>query len=179
MKSSTRPMCASAAMKRTLLAAALACTAACDSGERQPAKAAATSAAAPRAASMQLQKLAADNATVLGFVYTADTPHIVATFDNGSLLWRTQGGANPVAQGVVGAINETDRSCIGFKQKNPTMPTRGPERFLICEATEPIKHSNSLPRSQDFVLSPGTLFLQYDPPSGTGFSQLFYGQRAK
>ena len=135
--------------------------------------------ATPANATAQLQELAKSNATVLGYLYSAETPYIVASLDGGTLVWRTQGGANPVAQGRFAPLNESDRSCIGFKQQNPTMPSYGPERYLVCEALQPIRHSNSLPRSQDFTLPPGTLFLQYDPPMGTGFAQLFYGKRAK
>ena len=168
-------------MKRSVLLALLAFASGCDRSSNGPgAKSSASLAANPvGSATAQLQQLAAGNATVVGYVYTADTPYILATFSDGALLWRSQGGANPVAQGPIAAINETDRSCIGFKQKNPTMPMKGPERYLVCETVQPIKHSNSLPRSQDFVLSPGTLFLQYDPPAGTGFSQLFYAERKK
>jgi hypothetical protein len=154
--------------------------AACDRGsDPKSAKTASPPIATAGNASAQLQELAKSNATVLGYLYSAETPYIVASIDGGTLVWRTQGGANRVAQGRVGPLNESDRSCIGFKQQNPTMPSHGPERYLICEALEPIRHSNSLPRSQDFQLQPGTLFLQYDPPIGTGFAQLFYAKRAK
>ena len=162
-------------MKWRMVLAALALSA-CD---RPAVKASAPAAATSANVSAQLQELAKSNATVLGYLYSAETPYIVASLEGGMLVWRTQGGANRVAQGRVGPLNESDRSCIGFKQKNPTMPSHGPERYLICEALEPIRHSNSLPRSQDFQLSPGTLFLQYDPPIGTGFAQLFYAKPAK
>ena len=164
-------------MKWSVILAALV-LAACDRApDPKSAKPASQSTATP--ASAQLQELAKSSATVLGYLYSAETPYIVASIDGGTLVWRTQGGANQVAQGRVGPLNESDRSCIGFKQQNPTMPSHGPERYLICEALEPIRHSNSLPRSQDFQLSPGTLFLQYAPPIGTGFAQLFYAKRAK
>ena len=166
-------------MKWSVIAALLA-IAACDRGaERPAAKPANAPLATPANATAQLQELAKSNATVLGYLYSAETPYIVASLDGGTLVWRTQGGANSVAQGRVAPLNESDRSCIGFKQRNPTMPSHGPERYLICEALAPIRHSNSLPRSQDFTLQPGTLFLQYDPPLGTGFAQLFYAKRAK
>jgi hypothetical protein len=127
----------------------------------------------------QLDQLVKANASLIGYLYSADAPYIVATFENGTLIWRSQGGAHAVAQGRVSTINEPDRTCLGFEQQNPTMPSRGPERFLVCEAVQTIKHSNSLPRSQDYSLSPGTLFLEYDPPSGTGFAQVFYATRGK
>jgi len=165
-------------MKRGMFIAALALTA-CD----QPAPPAGTKPGAPPVAATgapaQLDQLVKTNASVIGYLYSVDTPYIVATFENGTLLWRSQGGAHAVAQGRAATINEPDRSCVGFEQKNPTMPTRGPERFLVCEAVQTIKHSNSLPRSQDYSLSPGTLFLEYDPPAGTGFAQLFYAKRTK
>jgi len=156
--------------------AALALTACDQSAPPQAAKPGA-SAAAGTGPTAQLDQLMKANASVLGYLYSADTPYIVATFENGTLLWRSQGGAHAVAQGRANTINEPDRSCVGFEQKNPTMPSRGPERFLVCEAAQTIKHSNSLPRSQDYSLSPGTLFLEYDPPAGTGFAQLFYAKR--
>src|SRR5437764_12484035 len=130
-------------MNRGFLAPALAFGAAC--GPSIDREAANLDAGRAVATSRQLQQLAADNATVVGVVYTADTPYIVATFQDGSLLWRSQGGANPVAQGPVASIHETDRSCIGFKQKNSTMPLKAPERYLLCDAIGPIKHSNRLP----------------------------------
>ena len=166
-------------MKWSVILAALA-IAACDRGPGpQAAKPASGASATPANATAQLQELTKSNATVLGYLYSAETPYVVASLDGGTLVWRTQGGANRVAQGRVAPLNESDRSCIGFKQQNPTMPSHGAERYLICEALQPIRHSNSLPRSQDFQLQPGTLFLQYDPPIGTGFAQLFYATRAK
>ena len=167
-------------MKRSIFIAALVLTA-CDQGGSPDGKAGTTPTAGATSApvSAQLDQLAKANASLVGYLYSADTPYIVASFDDGTLIWRSQGGANAVAQGRVGAINEPDRSCLGFEQKNPTMQTRGPERYLVCEATDSIKHSNSLPRSQDFTLSPGTLFIEYDPPAGTGYAQLFYAKRTK
>jgi hypothetical protein len=163
-------------MRLSLVIAALAlsaCDPASPDAKSKPAPVEAT-----RAPGGQLAGLAS-GATVVGYLYSADTPYIVATIEQGTLLWRSQGGANPVAQGPIATITDSDRTCIGFKQKNPTMATRGPERYLICEATASITHSNSLPRSQDFSLSPGTLFLEYDPPAGTGFVQIFYARRTK
>lgn len=153
--------------------------AACDRTAERPSAPASAATAKSATTSAQLQELAKTNATVLGYLYSVETPYIVASFDGDSLVWRTQGGANRVAQGRTAPLNESDRACLGFKQQNPTMPSRGAERYLVCEALEPIRHSNSLPRSQDFQLAPGTLFLQYDPPIGTGFAQLFYAKRAK
>jgi len=59
------------------------------------------------------------------------------------------------------------------------MPNHGPQSYLVCEALQSIEHSNSLPRSQDFRLEPGTLFLMYEPPKGTGYVQFFYAARSK
>ena len=165
-------------MRRRVFIAALALTA-CDQGGAPPGAKPAASAVGATSAPAQLDQLVKTNASVIGYLYSADTPYIVATFENGTLLWRSQGGAHAVAQGRISTINEPDRSCVGFEQKNPTMPERGPERFLVCEAVQTIKHSNSLPRSQDYSLSPGTLFIEYDPPAGTGFAQLFYAKRTK
>ena len=165
-------------MKRRLFIAALALTA-CDQRGPLPSPKPAASTIGATSAPAQLDQLVKADASVIGYLYSADTPYIVATFENGTLIWRSQGGAHAVAQGRVSVINEPDRSCLGFEQKNPTMPARGPERFLVCEAQQTIKHSNSLPRSQDYSLSPGTLFIEYDPPPGTGYAQLFYAKRTK
>ena len=45
---------------------------------------------------------------------------------------------------------------------------------LVCEALDAIQHRNNLPRSQDFYLKRGDLFLEYEPPRGTGFPQIYY-----
>lgn len=163
-------------MKRILLLAAVVVAAACSPASERPAP---KDDASPRGGTPKLQELAKRDASLVGYLYSADTPYIVASFEKGTLVWRTQGGANAVARGPVAAISDSDRACLGFKQTNPTMPSHGAERYLVCEALEPIKHSNSLPRSQDFSLPAGTLFLQYDPPASTGFPQLFYAKRAK
>jgi len=165
-------------MKRKVFIAALALSA-CDQAGPPPEAKPGASAVGASSGSAQLDQLMKTDASVVGYLYSADTPYIVATFENGTLLWRSQGGAHAVAQGRISTINQSDRSCVGLEQKNPTMPAHGPERFLVCEATLPIKHSNSLPRSQDYSLSPGTLFLEYDPPAGTGYAQLFYAKRTK
>src|ERR687884_617306 len=98
-------------MKWSVILAALALTA-CD----KPVQPQAAKPATPANASAQLQELAKSNATVLGYLYSADAPYIVASFDGDTLIWRTQGGANRVAQGRFAPLNESDRSCIGFKQ---------------------------------------------------------------
>ena len=165
-------------MKRRVFIAALALSA-CDQGASSPGPKPSASAVGAINAPAQLDQLMKSNASVIGYLYSADAPYIVATFENGTLVWRSQGGAHAVAQGRVSVANEPDRSCVGFEQKNPIMPERGPERFLVCEAVQTIKHSNSLPRSQDYSLAPGTLFIEYDPPAGTGFAQLFYAKRTK
>jgi len=130
-----------------------------------------TAAASP---STRLQQLVASNATLVGHLYSPDRPYVIASFSNGWLLWRADPENKPNAQGQAKVFTEPDRTCVGFEQKNPSMQTRGPERYLVCEAVQPIQHSNSLPRSQDFSLRPGTLFLQYQPAAGTGFAHLFY-----
>ena len=165
-------------MKRKVFIAALALSA-CDQAGPPPEAKPGASAVGASSGSAQLDQLMKTDASVVGYLYSADTPYIVATFENGTLLWRSQGGARAVAQGRISTFNQADRLCVGLEQKNPTMPTHGPERFLVCEATSPIKHSNSLPRSQDYSLSAGTLFLEYDPPPGTGYAQLFYAKRTK
>src|SRR5437016_3944162 len=94
-------------MKWTVMLAALA-VAACDRGAEPPgAKPASAPVATPANATAQLQELAKSNATVLGYLYSAETPYIVASLDGGTLVWRTQGGANSVAQGRVAPLNES------------------------------------------------------------------------
>jgi hypothetical protein len=153
-------------MNRTLTVLVLAVAAACDqSGESQT----------PQA---RLKQLATSNATLVGYLYVPDTPYILASFTNGSLQWRTPAQQN-AAQGPADIFVEGDKTCIGFEHKNPVMSSSGPEQYLVCEALQPIKHSNSLPRSQDFWLERGTLFLLYRPPPGTGYDQYFYASLAK
>lgn len=130
-------------------------------------------------ATAQLRELASANATLVGYLYVPEQPSIIASFHDGRLQWRTDPHANPVAQGSAIFFSEPDKACVGFEQNNPLIQSHGPERYLVCEAVQPIKHSNSLPRSQDFLLKPGTLFLQYQPPAGTGFTQYYYASRSK
>ena len=153
-------------MNRTLIVLLVAFAAACDqSGHSQT----------PQA---RLKKLATSNATVIGYLYVPDTPYIIASFKNGTLQWRTSTQHNG-AQGPADIFVEDDKTCIGFEHKNPVMASSRPEQYLICEALQPIKHSNSLPRSQDFWLRRGTLFLLYRPPAGTGYEQYFYASLAQ
>jgi hypothetical protein len=127
----------------------------------------------------RLEQLVRSNATLLGYLYTADKPFVVAAFSSGALQWRHDPESKSIIQGPAELFSESDRMCVGFQAKNPSMPAQGPERYLVCEAVRPIEHSNSLPRSQDFRLSPGTMFLEYQPPAGTGYPQIFYASRAK
>ncbi len=161
-------------MKRRLAALiVLGLAAACDRG------------AAPKSANPasslegQLEQLLASNATVVGYLYTADKPYVIASFNNGALQWRHDPESKSIIQGPAEVLNLPDRTCIGFAAKNPSMLAQGPERYLVCEALRPIEHHNSLPRSQDFRLSPGTMFMEYQPPAGTGYAQLFYASRMK
>lgn len=127
----------------------------------------------------RLQQLAASNAAVVGYLYSADKPAVVATFSNGTLQWRHDPESKSIIQGPAELFSLPDRTCLGFKAKNPSMPAQAPERYLVCEALRPIEHHNSLPRSQDFRLQSGTLFIEYEPPAGTGYAQLFYAGRIK
>jgi hypothetical protein len=159
-------------MKRLLAAlTVLGLAAACDQG------------AAPKSANPapegQLERLLDSNASVVVYLYTADKPSVIATFNNGSLQWRHDPQSKSIIQGPAEVLKLPDRTCIGFAAKNPSMLAQGPERYLVCEALRPIEHHNSLPRSQDFRLSPGTLFMEYEPPAGTGYAQLFYASRAR
>src|SRR5438067_1428411 len=122
----------------------------------------------------RLERLAASNATVVGYLYAADKPYVIASFQNGSLQWRHDPQSKSIIQGPAEPYSEPDKSCVGFAAKNPSMPAQGPERYLVCEAIRPIHHSNSLPRSQDFRLQPGTMFMEYQPPPGTGYPQVLY-----
>ena len=127
----------------------------------------------------RLQHLAASNATVVGYLYTADKPFVVAAFSNGALQWRHDPENKSIIQGPAELVSRPDRTCIGFAAKNPSMPAQGPERYLVCEALQPIEHHNSLPHSQDFRFQSGTMFIEYEPPRGTGYPQLFYASRTK
>lgn len=127
----------------------------------------------------RLEQLVAANATIVGYLYTAEKPFVIASFRDGALQWRHDPDSKAMIQGPAELFSEPDRACVGFAAKTPSMPAQGPQRFLVCEALRPIEHSNSLPRSQDFRLAPGTLFLEYQPPSGTGYPQFFYASRAK
>ena len=154
--------------------------AACDnSGQRQAGSTASPLSPAAVAAKGRLQELVRTNATVVGYLYTPDKPYVIASFSNGSLQWRTDRESATVAQGPAVFFSDADEMCVGLEQKKPSMPDHGPERYLVCEAVRAIEHSNSLPRSQDFRLDPGTLFMQYGPPAGTGFIQYFYASRTK
>ena len=64
-------------------------------------------------------------------------------------------------------------TCLGFEYKRLSTPGRA-ERYLVCEALEQIRVSNSLPRSQDFVFPTGALFVVYEPPKETGYPQYYY-----
>ena len=127
----------------------------------------------------RLEQLRASNAKLAGYLYTADKPFVVATFNNGSLQWRHDPEGKSIIQGPAELFSEPDRVCMGFQAKNPSMPAQGPERYLVCEALRLIEHHNSLPRSQDFRLQPGTLFIEYEPPAGTGYPQIFYASVTK
>src|SRR5207248_8000999 len=117
----------------------------------------------------RLKQLVASNATVVGYVSSANKPNVIASFRNGSLLWRHDPDSKSIIEGPAEPYSEADRSCVGFSAKNPSMPAQGPERYLVCEAVRTIRHSNSLPHSQDFRLESGTMFMEYQPPAGTGF----------
>jgi hypothetical protein len=160
-------------MKRLLAASIVLGLAACDQGA---ARQAAKPAASPEG---RLEQLVASNATVVGYLYSADKPYVVASFQEGALQWRHDPESKSIIQGPAEPYSEPDKSCVGFAAKNPSMPAQGPERYLVCEALRPIEHHNSLPRSQDFRLQPGSMFIEYQPPAGTGYAQLFYASRTK
>ena len=141
----------------------------------KPSPAPATPGSGPAAKSEgRLEQLVSSHATVTGYLYTPDKPYIIASFNQGWLIWRSDPERQASTQGQVQAFNEPDRACVGFERKNLLMPNHGPERYLVCEALKTIQHSNSLPRGQDFFLQPGTVFVEYRPPAGTGFPQIFY-----
>ena len=127
----------------------------------------------------RLEQLASSNARLVGYVYSVDQPFVLASFNNGSLQWRHDPQSKSIIQGPAELFSEPDRVCIGFQAKNPSMLAQGPERYLVCEAVRLIEHHNSLPRSQDFRLQPGTMFIEYEPPAGTGYPQIFYASVTK
>ena len=122
----------------------------------------------------RVQQLLTSNARFVGYLYSADQASIVAGFSNGMLQWRSDPQSKSSVQGQADVFTWPDKSCLGFEQKNLFMPTHGPERYLVCEAVRPIQHRNNLPRSQDFSFERGALFLEYQPPQGTGFPQIYY-----
>jgi hypothetical protein len=122
----------------------------------------------------RLDDLLRGNSQFVGFLYSADQPSIIAWFNKGMLMWRSDPQNQSFVQGRADVFTWPDKSCIGFEQKNLFMPTHGPERYLVCEAVEPIKHRNNLPRSQDFSFQRGDVFLEYQPPQGTGYSQIYF-----
>lgn len=122
----------------------------------------------------RLQDLIKADTAFVGYLYSADKPSIAGGFKGGMLQWRSDPQSNSVVQGRADMFTWPDKRCVGFEQKNLFMPTHGPERYLVCEALETIKHRNNLPRSQDFSFQRGQLFLEYQPPPGTGFSQVYY-----
>jgi hypothetical protein len=163
-------------MTRALfLAAVLAITASCkqESPPVAPANAPPTTAKQAEAKG-RLQDLLKTNAAFLGYLFSPDTPAILGGFKDGMLQWRSDPKTPSMVQGRADVFTWPDKRCVGFEQKNLFMPTHGPERYLVCEALEPIKHHNSLPRSQDFSFQRGQLFLEYQPPQGTGYSQIYY-----
>jgi hypothetical protein len=155
--------------------AVLALSSACD----RPDPSSAAPLATPSFSKGSPRDLAASNATVVGYLYKPEEPYIVASFNNGSLEIRTDPQNRATVQGPTDVFLLPDRSCIGFQQKSLLMPNHGPQSYMVCEALQTIQHSNSLPRSQDFRLEPGTLFLVYEPPKGIGQVQLFYAARSK
>jgi len=148
---------------------------ACDqAGGPQTAKLSPAESAASATPSGQLKQLLSSNAKVIGYLDSADKPSVIASFKNGWLEWRTDAGHSPIAQGQVEVFNGPDRTCIGFENKYSKFAAQGAEQYLVCEALEAIADSNSLPRAQDFHFPPKTLFIQYQPPGRTGFTQYYY-----
>lgn len=121
-----------------------------------------------------LGRLMKRNAALVGYLQTIEQPIILAKFNDGVLQWRADPESLSMAQGRAEPMNTSDRNCVGFAQKAQSMPTHGPQRFLVCEALTSIQHRNNVPRSQDFYLKAGDLFLEYQPPAGTGFPQVYY-----
>jgi hypothetical protein len=122
----------------------------------------------------RVQQLVKSDARMVGYLYSADQPNINARFSRGTLQWRSAPGNVSSVEGPAKAFGSPEKSCVGFEQKNLSMPTHGPERYLVCEALQPIEHRNNLPRSQDFRFKRGELFLEYEPPQGTGFPEVYY-----
>jgi hypothetical protein len=119
------------------------------------------------------------NAKLVGYVYSADQPNVVVAFDHGMLRWRSDPQRQSVAEGRAQVFNYSDRMCLGFEQKSAAMPARAPDCYLVCEATESIQHRNHLPRSQDFSFKRGDVFLEYEPPEGAGFAEIYYAGEEK
>ena len=122
----------------------------------------------------RIQDLLKSNAKLVGYLYAPEQPSILAAFTSGELQWRSDPQSASSVQGRADVFTWPDKNCVGFEQKNLFMPTHGPERYLVCEALQAIRHRNNLPRSQDFAFSRGAVFLEYQPPRGTGFPQVYY-----
>jgi hypothetical protein len=154
------------------LAVTIALLAACD-GKPEPAR----DFQSPGAGTLRkggLQQLAAANANLVGYLHEAKDPTIFAAFRDGWVQWSTDPQKRSAVHGRADVYSRPDMNCVGFEQKSFVMPTHGPERFLVCEALQSLKVSNILPRAQDFFFPAGALFLQYQPPKGTGYPQYYY-----
>jgi hypothetical protein len=144
-----------------------------------PGEGAAPAAAARVGPKARVEELVKSNAKLVGYLFSPEQPAIIASFSDGELQWRSDPQSKSSVQGRADVFTWPDKSCVGFEQKNLFMPTHGPERYLVCEAVEPIQHRNNLPRSQDFNLARGDLFFEYQPPARTGFPQVYYLSRQK
>lgn len=135
----------------------------------------------PRAATPtgRLADMLQSNAKLVGYLYSADQPSVAVDFHDGMLRWRSDPHGRAIAEGRAQVFSWPDRACLGFEQKNVSAPARPPERYLFCEATERIEHRNHLPRSQDFSFDRGDVFLEYQPPEGTGFPEIYYAGEQK
>jgi hypothetical protein len=163
-------------MLRALVLAALVTLAASCKQESAPVAPAGPTPTSPSKLSTKgrLDDLVRANSRFVGYLYEADQPSILGSFRDGMLLWRSDPQSHSVVQGRADLFTWPDKTCVGFEQKNLFMPKHGPERYLVCEAMESIKHRNNLPRSQDFSFQRGNLFLEYQPPQGTGYPQMYY-----
>jgi hypothetical protein len=131
------------------------------------------------AAKGRLADMVQSNTKLVGYLYSADQPYVVVAFQQGVLRWRSDPQSNSASEGRPKVFNWPDKTCLGFEEKNLSMPSHSAERYLVCEATAGIQHRNHLPRSQDFFFKRGDVFLEYQPPEGTGFPQVYYAGAQK
>ena len=120
-----------------------------------------------------LKTLLESDAHVVGFLNEVEEPYVFASFRDGWLEWSTDRERRSLIRGRADTYGRPNMNCLGFEYKRLGLPGRA-ERYLVCEALAELKVSNVLPRSQDFSLPVGALFLEYEPPKEVGYPQYYF-----